>query len=329
MFTIDELDDATVEAAGALIAHEQVVAARAFPSLPALYTDSQACTAALQRLRDAGHRGAVAVEGDRMVAVLTGTVRGTQVHMNAQGLAVAPELPDPTTVLARLYGELAPGWVAAGALLHYLEHLALTPQSGAVANLGFGRHHVYAAQPAAPRSTTGTEVQVRVGGTDDLAAVARLSMVELEFRATPPIYSPPPSPPPSRTVQALVDEHRALQDRGAVHLIATVGGRDVGLLTIELTSPSPRLCAEAQPYIGPTATHPDVRGQGVGRALVDAALTWAHTAGYQWVSVDFEPRNPLSRPFWLGNGFQPVGYCVVRTIRSEFDPNTAGRMPVT
>lgn len=161
-----------------------------------------------------------------------------------------------------------------------------------MANLGFGRHHVYAARPAAPRSGP-TDVRVRVVGDDDLASVARLALVEIRFRTTPPIYARPAE----RPVEELVDEHRALRERGATHFISALDGRDVGLLTVELTSPEPRLCADGQPYIGPTATQPDARGRGVGRALVDAALTWAHASGYRWVSVDFEPTNPLSRPF--------------------------------
>jgi GNAT superfamily N-acetyltransferase len=112
----------------------------------------------------------------------------------------------------------------------------------------------------------------------------------------------------------LAAEHRALHERGAVHLVATLDGCDVGLLTIELTSPVPRLCPDGQPYIGATATLPGARGRGVGHALVDAALTWAHTHDYQWVSVDFETANPLSRPFWLNVGFHPAGYGVLRRI---------------
>ena len=52
----------------------------------------------------------------------------------------------------------------------------------------------------------------------------------------------------------LVAEHRALREDGAVHYVAALDGRDVGLLTIELTSPVPRLCPDGQHYIGPTAT---------------------------------------------------------------------------
>jgi GNAT superfamily N-acetyltransferase len=105
-----------------------------------------------------------------------------------------------------------------------------------------------------------------------------------------------------------------LHEDGAVHLVAALDGRDVGLLTVELTSPVPRLCPAGQPYIGPTATLPGARGRGVGHALVDAALTWAHAHGYQTISVDFETANPLSRPFWLNAGFHPAGYGVLRLI---------------
>jgi len=52
----------------------------------------------------------------------------------------------------------------------------------------------------------------------------------------------------------------------------------------------------------------------VGRALVDAALDWAHAHGFEWISVDFDAPNPRSRPFWLGNGFQPTGYGLLRLI---------------
>jgi GNAT superfamily N-acetyltransferase len=82
----------------------------------------------------------------------------------------------------------------------------------------------------------------------------------------------------------------------------------------------------SQPYSGPTATLPGARGQGVERALVDTALTWAHDHGYQRVSVDFDSANPLSRPFWLHTGFRPAGYGVLRLIdgRPAGQPRSAG-----
>jgi GNAT superfamily N-acetyltransferase len=132
----------------------------------------------------------------------------------------------------------------------------------------------------------------------------------LQHSSAPPVFAP-------RQDWSLADlaaRHRALHDTGAVHLLATLDGPDAGLLTIELTSPAPRLCPDGQPCIGTTATLLGARGQGVGHALVDAALTWAHDHGHQWISVDFETANPLSRPFWLSAGFHPAGYGLLHLI---------------
>jgi GNAT superfamily N-acetyltransferase len=52
---------------------------------------------------------------------------------------------------------------------------------------------------------------------------------------------------------------------------------------------------DGQPRIGLTATLPGARGQGVGRALVDAAPAWAYDHRYQWISVDLEIASPKSR----------------------------------
>jgi GNAT superfamily N-acetyltransferase len=196
---------------------------------------------------------------------------------------------------------------------HFVEHVAVPAIDAALANLGFGRHHVYAVQPVANLARS-SNVQVRIGSSDDLDTIARLAHIEIRHRGTPPIYAPPDR----RALEDILQLHRTLLDRGATHFIAAVDGQDVGLLTLERESPAPRLCASGQPYIGPTATHPDARRRGVGAALVSSALAWAYDNGYESVSLDFEPANPLSRPFWLGTGFRPVGYGVLRTLHSGY-----------
>jgi GNAT superfamily N-acetyltransferase len=314
MLVIDDLDEATVERAGALVAREHAAARRVRPELPAGFSSAGVCASALQRLCDSGHRGLVATDNGRTVAVMTVTVRenpvvGRYARLPAEGFAVEPERADPTGVLAVAFGDLASPLIADGGRSYYLLHTALPRLSEAVSNLGFGRNGAYGVQPAVPRRRS-SAVAVRVAGVEDLDIVARLALVEIKHRSAPPMFGPRYDP----SLADLAAEHRALQDKGAVHLVAALDGRDVGLLTIELTSPVPRLCPDGQPYIGPTATLPDARGRGVGHALVDAALTWAHAHGYQWVSVDFETANPLSRPFWLNAGFHPAGYGVLRFI---------------
>jgi GNAT superfamily N-acetyltransferase len=314
MLVIDDLGEATVERAAALVAREHAAARQVRPELPAGFGTAEVCAAALQRLRDSGHRGLVATGDERTVAVMTVTVRrhpagGQYASLSAAGFAVDPDLADPTGVLAVTFADLISPLVARGVLRYYLVHVALPRLPEALSNLGFGRSSAYGIQPATARRRS-SAVTVRIARAEDLDTVARLALVEIQHRSAAPTFLPPHAPPPAD----LVAKHRALHEGGAVHLVAALDGRDVGLLTVELTSPVPRLCPDGQPYIGPTVTLPGERGKGVGHALVDAALTWAYDHGYRWVSVDFDTANPLSRPFWLNAGFRPAGYGVLRLI---------------
>jgi GNAT superfamily N-acetyltransferase len=314
MLGIEALDGPTVERAGALVAGEQAAARRVRPELPAAFEDPGVCAAALQRLCDSGQHGLVATDHGRVVAVMAAAARenpavGRYALLLAEGFAVDPDLTDPTGVLAAAFADLAGPLIARGVRRYYLLQTALPRLTEALSNLGFGRRSAYGIAPAAPRRGS-SAVAVRIAGAGDLETIARLALVELRHRSAPPMFAPRQD----RPLANLIAEHHALREAGAIHLLATLDGRDAGLLTIELTSPVPRLCPDGQPYIGPTATLPAARGQGVGHALVDTALTWAHDHGYQQVSVDFDTANPLSRPFWLHAGFRPAGYGVLRLI---------------
>jgi hypothetical protein len=57
MLVIEDLDGATVECAGALVAREHAAARQVRPELPAAFDSAEVCAAALQRLCDSGHHG--------------------------------------------------------------------------------------------------------------------------------------------------------------------------------------------------------------------------------------------------------------------------------
>ncbi|HKD96326.1 MAG TPA: GNAT family N-acetyltransferase [Micromonosporaceae bacterium] len=316
-----ELDGATIGEAADLVAAEHADARRTCPELPRSYGEPSSCAGALRHLLDTGHRGLLAMDRGRPVALMTATVRdvravGRYARLPAEGLAVHPELPDPTTVLATVYAELAGALIADGVRRHYLLHVARPVLAEALSNIGFSRDGVYAARQVAPPPARRSGVRVREAGPDDLETVARLAQVEIRHRGTPPMFTPLDD----RPVADLLAEHRDLRERGAVHFIATIDGLDAGLVTVEPASPAPRLCGSGQPYIGATATLPEARRKGVAGALVDAALDWASRRGYATVSVDFNSANPLSRPFWLGAGFRPTGYGLMRVIDPAYHP---------
>lgn len=313
MLTVTELDDGLLEAAASLVAREHRVAHAKLSWLPTAYSDARHCHDALAGLLADGFSGFTAHAEGRCVGVLCGRAQGVSGFLPADGVAIDPDLEDPTPVVVSLFAALAPRLLEVGAVRYLINHVDLAPLGEALGNLGFGRGSVFAAQ-AARAVDPAPDVDIRIGTAADLDAIAALSYIELLHRGTAPVYAPPLP----NTLSDTRNRHARLLAAGAVHLLAHVDGEDVGLVTLELTSPVPRLCPDGQPYIGPTATHPSARGRGVGHALVQAALDWAHRYGFHTVSVDFDSPNPLSRPFWMGLDFQTTGYGVRRTIDASF-----------
>ena len=77
MLVIEDLDRATVERAGALVAREQAAARQVRPELPAAFESAGVCAAALEHLCGSGHHGLVATEDGHAVAVMTAAVGRT------------------------------------------------------------------------------------------------------------------------------------------------------------------------------------------------------------------------------------------------------------
>ena len=313
MVAIDVLDDVALDQAAMVVAREQVRARVHQRRLPAAYTDPEQCRVALDELIADGYVGFVAHDERRCVGVMCGRTMDSVGFVPAHGLAVDPDFVDATAVVVGLFAQMAPVLLRDGASRFTIDHVDFHPLGAALHDAGFGGGSMFAAQPARA-SEPADDVDVRIGTADDLDAIAMLSLVEFDHRSTPPIYAHPQQ----RTLAESLLLHERLLAAGAMHFLARRDHRDVGLVTLEFTSPAPRLCPTGQPYVGPTASHPSVRGQGIGHALVRRVIDWAHINGYETVSVDFESSNPLSRPFWLGLGFESTGYRVRRMIDPSY-----------
>jgi len=318
---VEALSSSTVADAAALIAREHQYVRDRGVQLPAHGFDAAACAASLRGLVSEGISGFVARRGDHAVGVMVGTTLDGVGFVPAHGVALDPAALDPTRVMAELFAELAPVLVADGAVRVTVDQVVHENLAIAMFDLSFGRGGVFAVRETETREieTRETEVrdvdptvevEVRVGTGADLDSIAAPSHIEYLYRSTPPMYALDHT----RSLDETRADHERLLDHGAVHLLGRRSGRDVGLLTIEQATPAPRLCATGSPYIGPTATDPDARGTGVGRALVKASLEWARDGGHEMISVDFDSANPVSRPFWLSNGFRPTGHRLRRVL---------------
>jgi aminoglycoside 6'-N-acetyltransferase I len=65
-------------------------------------------------------------------------------------------------------------------------------------------------------------------------------------------------------------------------------------------------CAGETPYVESWYVDADVRGKGVGRALMAAAETWARAHGYREVASDTEVHNEASLQAHRALGFEEV-----------------------
>ena len=68
-------------------------------------------------------------------------------------------------------------------------------------------------------------------------------------------------------------------------------------------------------YLEGWFVRPDVRGTGVGRALVAAAEAWTREQGCTELASDADPENGVSRAAHVALGFDDVG--LVRCFRKE------------
>jgi GNAT superfamily N-acetyltransferase len=264
-------------------------------------------------------QGFVSMAGSGVQGFLAGRHDGTFGFVPAVGYAVR-DGADVLETSAWLYAALADAWCRDGVNVHDIEVAADPEVEQAWFTLGFGRRTCLGFRATSARDAEGgpssraaagrTDVEVVVAGSGELDTIAELSMHEVEYRAATPVFAQAVGTGPSQ-VRAL---HEKLVDEGGVHLLARVAGDAVGLITLEPTSPSPLLTGEAVPFVGPTSVRPDVRGRGVGRALVAAALAWCRERGFEWVGVSFNTANLLSRRFWTRAGFQPGGWKLARRL---------------
>jgi hypothetical protein len=197
VLVIDELDDTTIERAGAVMAREHAAARQERPELPTEFERAQTCAAALQRLRDIGHRGLVVTADGRAVAVIAAAVRenatGPYARLPAEGFALEPDLADPTRVLVAAFADLAAPLIAGGVQRHYLVHTALPSLDEVLSNLGFGRDGAYGVQPTAARRGS-PAIAVRIAGAAHLDTIARLALVEIRHRSAAPMFAPSQEP---------------------------------------------------------------------------------------------------------------------------------------
>ncbi len=113
------------------------------------------------------------------------------------------------------------------------------------------------------------------------------------------------------------DEHRRL-------FVAVREGIVVGYLAAVKSERAPVFKANTCGVIGEICVAPAARRQGVGKALVAAALEWFREEGLPLAELGYATDNPMSVPFWEGLGFRPYLRKGIRRLSEEAPSGPAG-----
>jgi GNAT superfamily N-acetyltransferase len=282
------------------------------PHLPSQYQDANAVLPLLEDLASQAP-GVVALGGDHVVGFLLGflldTFRGKRSTYSPEW-ANAADPEEGREIYREMYAGLSARWVADGRFTHVISLLAHDRETlDALHWLGFGMAAVDATRGLLLARGATADVAIRRAQLEDVEQVMALEEALQRHLAAAPVLLP------------LIGKHGAafherwLADPNNALWLACQGGEAVGYM--RLGPASPDACHiirdDGTASITGAFTKVSVRGQGIGTALLNHAVHWARSVGYERCAVDFEPQNISGGRFWLKH-FQPVCYSVIRHV---------------
>jgi ribosomal protein S18 acetylase RimI-like enzyme len=249
--------------------------------------------------------GVAAFSGDELVGYLLasplrfGSGTDTWMMVGVAGHAVAGD----AELVRDLYAAAASAWVDAG----HTRHAAFVPSADASLvdawfRLSFGASGALAMRETAPEQQLDASVRIRHGTPDDLVDAARLDRLMTESMIPSPSFSP--SSAPSAT-EAEEEWRDTWDDEKFEHFVAERDERIVGHIVLYRRPPDLRVPANSID-LAAASTEPETRGSGVGRALTEHVLGWAHAAGIPVMVIDWRMTNLYASRFWPRRGFRPT-----------------------
>jgi ribosomal protein S18 acetylase RimI-like enzyme len=210
-------------------------------------------------------------------------------------------------LLADVYAAAGARWLADGRITHIVEVAADGPLPQLFFALGFGQEQVHASAPVRREEpSTPDGVTIRQASAEDIELLLDVVGAIAEHQAGPPVWSGLPVP---AREEMRADWVEFLEEESAVILVAERDGTSVGYVAFY---PDERPGVAHLPVAG---TRPDVRGGGVGVALVEHALHRAHLGGFELVELDWRSTNLLASRFWPRRGFRPTHLRLRRDVQ--------------
>jgi GNAT superfamily N-acetyltransferase len=303
----DHLEDAAdLVAARYRVLREQVL------SLPARYEEASFMLPLLRNL--AGQApGVVAMREGRLAGFLLGKVipefRGKRGAYSPEW-ANAAQAEDGREIYREMYAHLSARWIADGCFTHLATLLAHDREAiDAWHWMGFGLISVDAIRDLTPAQGASADVEIRRAGLEDIEQAMALNHALWQHLVSAPIF-----------LCSVGKEGRAFHEQWLANSdnalwLACRGGEVVACMGFEPASPDACCIIRDEETVSITSafTAESERGNGIATTLLNHALDWARSVGYQRCAVDFEPQNIPAARFWLRR-FQPVCYSQIRHV---------------
>ena len=103
----------------------------------------------------------------------------------------------------------------------------------------------------------------------------------------------------------------AMDEPGHAVLVAESAGTIVGFVTL---SPGSHWSRAVEPSIGELVVAPEAEGQGIGAALVEAAMAHARAEGHARISVSTGAANARARALYRRLGFEDEDVTLSRAL---------------
>lgn len=326
--TVRPFETGDIDSASGLLAARQKADRIVMNQLEAGLERAEACaTHLLEPLARGGRADAVvAVRDGRVVGFLFGE-KMTFAPTDYPSMFIPPHsisIPvhghavergeDWFAIYRAMYGELAARWVRQGFFIHETHIFAADPalQEAWVA-LGFGRMTTAAIRPTAPvAAVADADLEVHRASSEDLDVVMALGDTLFKFHSTSPMFWPFLNEP-----RAAAREHQRalLEDPNSAYFVAYRAGRPIAMQTYNVPGFTPAIAPRHRNvYLYEGVVEPDVRGGGIGTRLLNEGMAWARDQGHEWCTLHFASANPSGAPFWLGHGFTPFEYTMIRHV---------------
>ncbi len=257
-----------------------------------------------------GAGGAVALAAGEVVGYLVGRRRedaiGPYLWSHVAGHAVRePEL------VRDLYAVAADQWVEKGLTRHFVFAPATREPIEPWFRLSFGASAALAMRETEPAiDVSDSDIVVRPSTPDDLEAAAALDRLLSDHLRRTPSFSGLPLAEPAEFVG---DWSNTWDEEEFTHFVAERDGRIVGHALLYRRPADLRVPADSIDLAN-ALTEPELRGSGIGLALAEHVLAWAHENGYPTMITDWRMTNLLAARYWPKRGFRETFLRLYRSI---------------